>query len=73
MVGIDGELSGPYGGEYELINVKYGFVNKNGEVVIPCKYDEARSFSEGIAAVRLGDKWGFVDKKGNDTFSLVGK
>ena len=40
-------------------------------MVIPIEYDDAESFSEGLAAVRKGDwfdwvnwKWGFIDKKG---------
>jgi len=27
-------------------------------------YDEVRSFSEGLAAVSLDGKWGFMDKNG---------
>ncbi|MBX9667097.1 MAG: WG repeat-containing protein [Candidatus Obscuribacterales bacterium] len=44
--------------------LKYGFINPNGEVVVPFRYDEAKSFSEGLAAVKVGSKWGFLDKKG---------
>ena len=44
---------------------KSGFINYLGEE-IPCKYENARdSFSEGLAAVVLNQKIGFVDKKGN--------
>ena len=52
---------------------KYGFIDKKGELVIPCKYDYADDFSEGLAVTLLNcgdDKiLGFVDKKGNDTFT----
>lgn len=34
-------------------NAKYGYINKNGEEVIPCKYDAASSFCEGKAAVAV--------------------
>jgi len=44
--------------------VKYGYVNKAGEIVIKAQFDEARSFSEGLAAVRVGKKWGFIDRAG---------
>ena len=27
------------------------------------QFDEVRAFSEGLAAVKLGGKWGFIDKK----------
>lgn len=43
---------------------KWGFVNSAGEIVIPCEYDEAKSFSYGLAAVRDGDKWGFINRNG---------
>ena len=37
---------------------------KTGEVVIPFKYDNALNFSEGLAAVELNGKWGFINKSG---------
>ena len=37
---------------------------KTGDVVIPFKYDFAYAFSEGLAAVKLKGKWGFIDKSG---------
>ena len=43
---------------------KYGFIDKQGNTVIPCKYDYAGSFSEGLALVVLKSKWGFIDKQG---------
>lgn len=47
------------------IKGKWGFVDKNGEIVIKPKYDDARSFSNGLAAVKISDKWGFIDTSGN--------
>ena len=44
---------------------KVGFVNKSGEVVINPQFDNAELFSEGLAAVKQGDRWGFIDKSGN--------
>lgn len=32
--------------------------------VVPCKYDGVENFSEGLAAVTLNGKYGFVDKTG---------
>ena len=44
---------------------KWGFVDKaTGEVVIPYIYKEVSPFSEGLAAVKSGNKWGFIDKTG---------
>ena len=44
---------------------KYGFIDKQGNTVILCKYDDAWSFSEGLALVKLNGKWGFIDKQGH--------
>lgn len=37
---------------------------KTGQIVINPQFDEAQPFSEGLAAVRIGDdetgKWGFI-------------
>lgn len=59
---------------------KWGFIDKEGNLVIPVKFDDVardeyggrtlyhkafRNFSEGLCAVRFGKKWGFIDKQGN--------
>lgn len=44
---------------------KYGFEDSTGKLAIPCKYDWAYPFSEGLAAVELNGKYGFVDSTGN--------
>ena len=45
-----------------------GFIDKQGNEVIPCKYIGASGFSEGLAAVEDSTtlKWGFIDKQGNE-------
>ena len=44
---------------------KYGFMDKNGSVVIPCEWDSAGTFSEGLALVKDDNgKWGYIDKTG---------
>lgn len=35
-------------------------------LLIPCAYDRAGNFSEGLAAVQRNDKWGFIDKTGTE-------
>ncbi len=45
-------------------NDKCGFVDITGKVVIEAKFDNAKSFSNGLAAVCQGEKWGFADKDG---------
>ena len=41
---------------------KVGYKDENGNIVIPAKYDEAWSFSEGLARVIINGKCGFIDK-----------
>lgn len=43
-------------------NNKWGFVNEEGKIVIEPQYDNAKSFSYGLAAVYSKGKWGFIDK-----------
>ncbi len=50
------------------LNGKYGFLNENLELVIPCIYDDVSTnykFEDGIVAVKIGDKWGGIDVNGN--------
>jgi hypothetical protein len=45
---------------------KYGFVDKDGNVVVDYIYDEAQEQnSYGYAAVKKGDLWGAIDSEGN--------
>lgn len=39
-----------------------GYINKENEQVIKNKYSDARDFSEGLAAVKKGNKWGYINK-----------
>ena len=43
---------------------KWGYEDKYGNKVIPCKYDEVCSFDEGVARVKLKNKWGLINKLG---------
>lgn len=45
---------------------KYGFVDKNGKVVVDYIYDDAtKQNSCGYAGVKKDGKWGAIDNKGN--------
>lgn len=48
--------------------IKYGFANSAGEIVLEPQYAEVRAFREGLAAVNFGTpgepRWGYVDKAG---------
>lgn len=43
---------------------KWGFVDLEGNEVIAPSYAEAKSFSNGLAAVSNGEYWGFIDSAG---------
>ena len=49
---------------YSASNDKYGYKDKEGNVIVEPKYDLAYDLSEGMAAVRLNGKYGYVDQKG---------
>lgn len=45
---------------------KYGYVDKDGKVVVDFKYDDAKEQNScGFAAVKKDGKWGSIDNKGN--------
>ena len=41
------------------------------KVAIPFIYEEAQPFSEGLAAVKSGGRWGYIDKDGNEVIRCV--
>ena len=44
---------------------KYGFVDKNGKVVVDYKYDDAtEQNSYGYAGIKKDGKWGAINSKG---------
>lgn len=46
-------------------NGRYGYINRSGLVVIKPQFEDAYSFSEGLARVAVQHKYGFIDKAGN--------
>lgn len=51
-----------------LMRVRFGglqgFMNQQGEMVIPCEWTTADDFREGVARVKNGDGWGVIDRTG---------
>jgi len=43
---------------------KFGYIDKTGSWVIEPRFDNASSFSEGLAAVSEDGEWGYVDTTG---------
>lgn len=44
-------------------NHKYGFINKSGDLVIPCVYEYAYDFSDEIATVKRKGMWGAINRR----------
>jgi hypothetical protein len=42
---------------------KVGYINGHGVQVIPPRFDDGLKFSDGLAAAKLGKKWGFIDRR----------
>ena len=59
----------------KLENNKYGYIDQEGNVAIPCRYEDAWSFNDGVALVYIDSsddengKWGVVDTEGNTLFT----
>jgi len=64
------EYIGPYRDGLALFGLgegnhrRYGFLNKNGSEMIPPVFHDAKEFSEGLAAARAGDLWGYIATSG---------
>jgi PPM family protein phosphatase len=43
---------------------KWGFVNKAEQIMIPCEYEKAYGFHEGLAFVKINEGWAVIDKNG---------
>jgi len=50
---------------------KYGFMDKEGVEVIPCIYDDAGNFEEGIVEVKKNGMWGIIDKAGRERLPFI--
>lgn len=46
---------------------KWGYIDRDGEMVIKPQFVDAHRFSEGYAGVMLEGKWGFIDTNGSIT------
>src|SRR6476469_1651030 len=41
-----------------------GYIDKDGKFAINPQFDSGAPFSDGLAAVRMGSAWGFIDHSG---------
>jgi len=50
---------------FEAEDGKYGYKNRQDEIVIPAQFDYGMDFSpNGLAQVKVGEYWGFIDTTG---------
>jgi hypothetical protein len=52
------------------LNNKWGYVDTEGNEVVPPKYDNVNDFHEGRAKFRINNKYGIVDLDGNEIIPL---
>ena len=55
----------------EFKDYKYGYIDINGNEVIPCQYDTATPFKDGYAIVTVGSRKLFIDTAGQEVDSLT--
>ena len=53
------------------LNGQWGFINMEGEEVVPPKYDYVHHFHRGLAKVELNGQYGVVDKTGKELLPCV--
>lgn len=49
---------------------KYGYTDHQGAMVISPQFDHASAFHEGLATVRTGRKWFFINEQGQEVITL---
>ena len=47
---------------------KLGYLNNNGALAIPCIFDDANDFENGLAYVRIGSRCGYIDVDGREVY-----
>ncbi|MGB3465876.1 MAG: WG repeat-containing protein, partial [Cyclobacteriaceae bacterium] len=54
-----------FNSQYSVVrnNVKFGFIDLTGREIASPQYAAARNFSNRLAAVKVGDKWGFINDR----------
>lgn len=48
----------------------YGLMDIDGNTLSPIKYDKIDDFTEGLAPVKVGTKWGFINLQGKEAVPL---
>ena len=61
------------GGYIAVCNDKglWGYIDRSGNLVIDYQYSDARSFSNGLGAVKIAGKWGYISERGELVIDAV--
>lgn len=46
-------------------NGRWGYIDTRNQWIIPAKFEDAKEFRDGRAAVKANGKWGFINKRGD--------
>ena len=46
-------------------NGRWGYIDSSNRWVIPPRFDDAKEFKAGRAAVMVNGKWGYINKRGD--------
>ena len=46
-------------------NGRWGYINSKNQWIIPARFEDAKEFKDGRAAVKSNGKWGFINKRGD--------
>lgn len=49
----------------------WGFMDEDGNEVIPCRYQEVDQFQEGLAVVKIDEKYGYINKSGKLVIAAI--
>jgi len=55
--------------DYDIPKFKWGYIDKEGYLVIDAIYDDGRNFNEGLCVVRKGGKWGYINRQGKEVIT----
>ena len=47
---------------------KLGYLNNSGVLTLPCVFDVADDFEDGLAYVRIGNRCGYIDEDGREVY-----
>ena len=65
ILGVSDEGIVTYRIDEDKYDYKYGFFNRQGQVIAEPQFDEAHTFSEGLVPVKKDRLWGYMDSNGN--------